>query len=606
MTCLSRNIKLKMLHKIANNPFRYLLGIAFLAWCLPLRAQWSGSVDLMGGFGGLQGNIANNYDPMYHGLLQGEFQLHYKTDFFSWNTSINGKWEPNTTDKVRFDFNDNKISALYKYNTTNPLTSNLKSDFLWTPSKDRRYSAWILYQYANNRDNLHTLKGKGDLESWDQYTYYNDVHAMDEHKVGTGFKTYRSFNEGHNILQSSLAAQMIHNNTRDTWTTSKSGDLEHIDSSWSYLSTYGRNTFNIDGDIFLKNTLIDKTAKLYLTPGVRLAATNVLEDDRSTTRFILGDETATLQDSISLQDRFNFWGVSAVPFLAADFSWKSIEIHADYGADIYARRINDDTCHKPMSLNDVAPVGRAKVKWTISPKHSLSLTNQLSVNHPDYDKLCWYDRTVDYIDQIYKGNDQLLSPHTRRYALEYEFKQSRFFAQSSIAYTCVDNAIDKTWAYEDIDEYRFKVFHWVNASDNRSVGFTQKLGWRGKIIEANAVVAFNLSKLTPKNVESPVKKNFDWRFNADIAAHLGKGWSVAADAFYKSKTITYYSSQKSRFVLNVRAQKDFKQFSLFLEGRDLLDQTITTNYESEDQKDYWIEENRANRRAVVLGFQWRF
>lgn len=75
---------------------------------------------------------------------------------------------------------------------------------------------------------MHTLKGKGELESWDQYTYYNDVHAMDEHKVGTGFNTYRSFNEGHNILQSSLAAQMIHNDTRDTWTTSKSGDLEHI------------------------------------------------------------------------------------------------------------------------------------------------------------------------------------------------------------------------------------------------------------------------------------------------------------------------------------------------------------------------------------------
>ena len=51
MICLSRNIKLMMLHKIANNPLRYLLGIALLAWCIPLRAQWSGSVDLLGGFG---------------------------------------------------------------------------------------------------------------------------------------------------------------------------------------------------------------------------------------------------------------------------------------------------------------------------------------------------------------------------------------------------------------------------------------------------------------------------------------------------------------------------------------------------------------------------
>lgn len=121
MTYLSRNIKLKMLYKFANNPLRYLIGIAFLAWCLPLQAQWSGSVDLLGGFGGLQGSIANDYAPMYHGLLQGGFHLNYKTDYFSWNTSINGKWEPNTTDQIRFDFNGNKISALYKYNTKNLL-----------------------------------------------------------------------------------------------------------------------------------------------------------------------------------------------------------------------------------------------------------------------------------------------------------------------------------------------------------------------------------------------------------------------------------------------------------------------------------------------------
>lgn len=63
MTCLSRKIKFMMLHKIANKPLRYLLGIALLAWCIPLRAQWSGSVDLLGGFGGLQGSIANDYAP---------------------------------------------------------------------------------------------------------------------------------------------------------------------------------------------------------------------------------------------------------------------------------------------------------------------------------------------------------------------------------------------------------------------------------------------------------------------------------------------------------------------------------------------------------------
>ena len=245
------------------------------------------------------------------------------------------------------------------------------------------------------------------------------------------------------------------------------------------------------------------------------------------------------------------------------------------------------------------------MKWTISPKHALSLSNQMSVSHPDYLKVCWYDRTAGYLDQLYRGNEKLLSPMTRLYGLEYEFKYKRFLSQFTVSYKRVVNEIDQTWTNEEIDGRQYKVFHWLNSSNSHSVGFTQKLGWRGKVIVANAGITYNQSRRTAMD-SGKVKNSFDWRLNTDVTAFLGKGWSIGADARYQSKVATFFTIFKQYCELNVRIQKDFKKFTLYLQGKDLLDQTRETSFESEELQEFWIEQVRSNRRIYVLGAKWKF
>ena len=43
-----------------------------------------------------------------------------------------------------------------------------------------------------------------------------------------------------------------------------------------------------------------------------------------------------------------------------------------------------------------------------------------------------------------------------------------------------------------------------------------------------------------------------------------------------------------------------------LECRGLLDQKLETDFESEDLKEFWVEEVRGNRRIFVLGASWKF
>ena len=579
---------------------------------LSLRAQWSGSADISGGLSGMEGSIVNDSAPMFHGLVNGEFKLNYVTDKFSWKTTVKGKWEPRTTDNGRLQYKDEKVSLVYKAATTKPLTTSLKSDFSWTLSPDRNYSAWILYQYANDRANNHTINVDGTVEELEKYAYYYEVPIMDEHKIESGFKSHRGFNSGRNILKSSVSAQVIHNSKVNTWTVIKAqdesgGSEDVLADCWRYRTTPNSTDVNLDGDIHLQNTILDGATSLKITPGLRLSTKQAFDYNSGATMVMSPeDEGETIWvDSASLRERFDFLSLRTEPFLAADFSWKSLEAHADYTAQVYGRRLNDDTHQQPLKIKGVYPVGKANVKWNISPIHSLNLTNKISVAHPDYIKICWYDRTAGYMDQLYRGNEQLLSPQTWRYGLEYELKLKRFFSNSSFSYTFVDNEIDQTWTNEEIGGREFKVFHWLNSSDSRSFGFSQKLGWKGEVIKANVEVTYNKSRRMAKS-NGAIKNTFDWRLKADITANLGNGWSIGADARYQSKVATFFTLFNQYCVLNAQVKKDFDRFTIYLEGRDLLDQSMVTSFESEDLKELWIEEVRGNRRVIVIGAKWKF
>ena len=597
----------------------FFISLLLLLCTLPLSAQWSGSVDFSTGLGGMEGSFISDYQPMLHGLAQGTFQLNYKTEKFRWSTKVDGKWEPNTTDNTSLSYKTERASLVHKAATTKPLTTSIKSDFVWTPSKERNYTAWILYQYKNDRASNYSVDADGSMEDVKKFSFYYEVPIIDEHKVESGVKTHRSFDGGRSILQSSLIFQVASNRRVNTWTVFKAGegemeggtafDVEDIQAyAWKYRITPRGMDFNLDGDIHLQKTLLDQAVNLKLTPGLRVSTKQTIDHNSGATRVnlnIYGEDVAEWRDSTRLRESFNFLSIRTDPYLAADFKWKSIEIHADYAAQVLARRLNDDEHRQPLTIKGVYPVGKANVKWTISPKHSLNLVNQMSVAHPDYTKICWYDRSAGYLDQLFRGNANLLSPTTNKVGLEYEFKHKRFLSKSSVTYSYVANEIDQTWTNEEIVGRQYKVFHWLNSSNSQSLGLSQKLGWSGKVIVANVGLTYNQTRRTATSGDK-VKNSFDWRLNGDVTANLGNGWSIGADAKYRSKVATFFTIFKQYCELNARIQKDFKTFTLYLKGCDLLDQPRETSFESEELQEYWIEEVRSNRRLYVIGIKWKF
>ena len=597
-----------------NRHLSLYLAFALLLCSLPLRAQWTGNMDFSAGLGGMEGSVVSDDKPMFHGFTQGVFQLNYKTDKFRWSTKVDGKWEPKTTDNARFSYKKEKTGLVYKAATTKPLSTSIRTDFEWKPSPFRTYSTWILYQYKNDRAQNHSMNFDGNTEEVQRFSYYYETPVMDEHKLEAGARASHRFNGDRSTLHGSVVLQSIGSSRSNIWTVFKTDpgkggtrvDVEDLQGyAWKYRITPSSQDFNLDGDVHLQQVLLNQDVKLTLTPGARVTLKHALDQNSGATRVSLYEEEDMWKDSTRLRESFNYLSLWADPYLAADFKWKNVEAHANYAAQVYARRLNDDTHRQPLKVKGVYPVGKSNIKWTISPNHSLNLTNQISVSHPDYLKICWYDRTAGYLDQLYRGNEQLFSPTTYLYGLEYEFKYKRFLSQTNVSYKEVYDEIDQTWANEEIEGRQYKVFHWLNSSNSKSVGINQKLGWRGKVIVANIGVTYNQSRRTAKEGDK-VKNSFDWKLNGDITAFLGKGWSVGADAKYQSKVATFFTLFKEYCELNVRVQKDFKKVTLYLQAKDLLDQPRETSFESEELQEFWVEQVRSNRRFFVLGVKWKF
>ena len=78
---------------------RILLPCLLLLSCVTAKAQWSGSVDMSGGYGGVMS--VDEETRLHHWLGGGTFRLAYKTPKFQWNTTLGSSYERVSTEVER-------------------------------------------------------------------------------------------------------------------------------------------------------------------------------------------------------------------------------------------------------------------------------------------------------------------------------------------------------------------------------------------------------------------------------------------------------------------------------------------------------------------------
>ena len=611
---------------------------------LPLRAQWSGNAGFSSGLGGMTGDKEREVGYLGHVLAQGDFGINYKSDKFTWSAALNGKWEPKSSDNSRLNFIQSgqdqlDVDLVYKTVKTRPLEIGFRSDFGWKPSQDRNYSAWISYKYGNDkaRNVSNSLSGTMHMDERQARHYYEsprefvdgltlddlDSHLascyyetprLNEHTLGAGAKgEWRLGSKS--LLQGSFSISTSSSRRNTIWSVFKTSDIpDDIDvidafregNAWLYRIT--PNTFALDysADVHFQRTVRDDGVRFRWAPGVRVLGNHSLDHNSgSSLSEIKPDGSYVWKDSLRLRENFDFLALVTEPYVTAEYRSEKVEISADYAASFYFCRLSDDERSNPLSLISVYPVGNARFIWNVSEMHRFSITHQAVAEYPDFLKVCWYDRTGGYADQLFRGNSDLVSSQSSRYGFSYELKYKRFRYLANNTVTRTLNEIDQTWFNEEIEGRLYKVFHWVNADDSWSFGTSHRIGWEGEWLKVGTGAEFNRARRVAKS-DGTVKDASDWRLTADAEARPGKGWTIGADTRYRSKVSTFFTDSNEYWDLGVHVRKAFREITVFFDGRDLLDHSRRTTFESADGKEMWVDVARENRRLFILGFTWKF
>ena len=580
-----------------------------------------------------------------HIVTQGDVSLLYKTDRFSWATTVGGSVEAKSSDNSRLNMSFVGEDALglevvYKTVKTRPMHINFRSDVGFKPASNRNYSAWIAYRYSNDRATNVSNSLSGTMKATGQQIqhYFDNPRElveglkwsdMDSHTAGCYYETPRlnehSASAGaggqwllteKNLLLGGISLSTVGSRKNTVWSVFKtdrgiSGDIdpeEAFNRGEASMFRITPSCIDLDfaANIHLKNTVRNDSVRINWGPGVRVFGNHSLDRNSGATMDgINPDGSYAWRDSLRLKEDFNFLAVNAAPFVTAECHWKKIDIYADYALQFYFCRLNDDTRRQPLNLQSVSPSGNSSFVWRISDIHKLGVTHNIGVDYPDYLQICWYDRTGGYIDQLFRGNEGLKSTLHSSYGFTYELKYKRFLYQATCAITRRINEIDQTWTNEEIEGRLYKVFRWVNSADSWSFGTSQRFLWQGKVLNAGLGVGYNQSRRT-SSTDASVKDASDWNVSANATFNLGKGWTIGADALYQSSVATFFTSFNEYWVLNARVQKQLRKITLFFNARDILDSARQTTFFSEDGTQHWVDIARENRRLFLIGMQWNF
>lgn len=581
-----------------------------------LWAQWSGEVEADGGLGlmrGLRGDIIIG-QPKYlrHGLGEVDATFTYKKQGFTWKNNLTGSFEPINkdyfngtlvyTDPISKEFKS--LTGVYTTSHETPLSLRYRTDLTWKPAPGRSGTAWFLYRLKYN--NAYNFSIRYILEK--NTGYFGDEPESWSHDFETGTRFSRDLGSSRKQLSGELRYAHLYKKMTTVYTTVDL--IGPDDDMWEdiYRLTPDEYSHRLSGVMHFKDSLLTGSTKLVLDPGLRIKAERAIHDNSGATADINGsfvEDGMIWRDSTEIRERFLFHSLDVQPYLAADFVSGPVSAHVNYALSIYGRQLTDSTHTQGMRIKKPYVIGDGNITWRMGKGHSLTFSDTLSLNYPTYLQVCWFDRSAGFMDRLYRGNPSLKPNYTRKYYLKYKFDGKHFKYNFDVSYVRSGDKIVQTWFNEQIDGRDYRIITWVNGLDSRRVGGSQRIGYKGKVMSAGLYAAYYMTYLRYSEKDE-VDKKPDWNLKADVGFDFGKGWKFSADAEYQSEVATFFALFDDYCVVNAKVSKEFKNLTLYLEGRDLADTPQDVRILSEDGSQLWRERTYHNRRLIVLGVNYSF
>ena len=305
-------------------------------------------------------------------------------------------------------------------------------------------------------------------------------------------------------------------------------------------------------------------------------------------------------DSLEYRENFNYFSMDVAPRAGLSYSPGKFSFNLQLTPDFYINRLNSEGRDGNFNFNKVYLLPCFQANWKPSVMHKLDFSYRQGLERPTYEKICWFQRAGSYANELQRGNPDLQPGSNGRLSLAYTFHSGFFTGTLEGMTTFKWNNIEKVFNTEE----EFRIYTWINSG--HSTDNSIKLSLRADLKNFYATLGGYYNYFIGYNNAGDATRSSDWGMNCDATLKIKGGWIFNVRGRYQSKIIRTYSSITEYIGCDARVTKDFKRFSVFLQGKDLFDRPIEVATYSEDQTYARIEETTYNRRIFSVGASFKF
>lgn len=484
-----------------------------------------------------------------------------ETNASAYRGSLSGKWEINPENKLEFYYQFGFMKDIPKKGvvTYDDLIDTVARYQYGYTSEDINESKYV---HSGGLNYLHSFAKPGRT-----FKATVDVFAQKDDK-------YTEWNLGDGDLEKSVVTKIY----RET-------PLYYDNSLVSQLKYTDLNFLNVK--LLRLEFLFDFKFKADLD---RLSAANYINN--------------VWVDSTSYRENFDFFSFTPRPGVRVEYTRGIFNVNAKYQPEWYSYKLSGDNIFGHRMKGAVAHFVDFDCSIIPGKNHKISYKFSRDMSRPDYIQICWFDRAGSYANEIIRGNPDLKPSTSTKSSLVYDFKYNRFRTSLDLDYKYEFNKIESTFTTEEWPDgniYRIKT--WINSSKSATADASLTLGWEGKDLKAE--IGGKYTYYVGWKDSGSETRDSDYSLHGEVTYNL-KSWKFNANLKYQSAIIRNYTSITDILGCDVRIDKNFKHFGIFLEGRDLFDKAIEKFTISDDETQKRLEMTNDNRRIYLLGLTYSF
>lgn len=303
-------------------------------------------------------------------------------------------------------------------------------------------------------------------------------------------------------------------------------------------------------------------------------------------------------DSATYRQDFRYSTLTITPMFHLSYNTDPWDVAISYTPEYFTSRLSNQTHKGHFGNGLISHLVTLYSGYRFSDRHHLSLSYERSVSRPTYLQICWFPRPGDYAHEVFEGNPHLKPSLRNRLAITYEVGKGDLKGTIEAGYTLDSRKIEKTFVPVYDKGIGIRRYTWVNGGRDATLNLSASM--EGTFRSLRLVAEGNVRYFHGRDVDDEHTYSSDYSFLTEMS-YTYRTWTLTLSGRYESDIRRTYTSKTSVVGCDVRLDKKFGKFHVFLEGRNLLDRTVTTMTYSLDGESIRSEMTIPYRRIFLAG-----